>query len=125
MVSANRAKKYTTKIGQYTGTSNTSEKVQNRATKVARVDESLCENEDVLMRNINLVSASIGHEAHQNCHSGRRRTKGLNSSSRCEGRGLITGSPPSSISSAMRSSCSEGSNLGWRKARRRLRRYIA
>jgi hypothetical protein len=122
MVSAKRAKKYITKIGQYTGTSKTSEKVQHRATKVARVDESLCENENMLMRNSNYVSTN---EAHQNCHSGRRRTKGLNSSSRCEGSGLKTGSPPSSISSAMRSSCSEGSNLGWRKARRRFRRYMA
>ena len=62
---------------------------------------------------------------HQNCHSGSLRTKGRNSSSRCEGSsGPISSVPPSS-SSASRSSCREGSNLGCRKARRRLRRYIA
>jgi hypothetical protein len=41
MVKANKMKKYMTKMGQYTGTSNASESVQNRATTVARVEESL------------------------------------------------------------------------------------
>jgi hypothetical protein len=42
MVNAKRMKKYIRRIGQYTGMSNASENVQNSATSVARVDESLC-----------------------------------------------------------------------------------
>jgi hypothetical protein len=79
---------------------------------------------------------------HQNCHSGNLLTNGLNSSSPlcspiplCPPKpipsppsaesAVADSGPPSSISSARRSSWREGSNLGWRKARRRLRRYIA
>jgi hypothetical protein len=41
IVNANKTKKYTTRIGQYTGTSNNSENVQTNAMRVARVDDSL------------------------------------------------------------------------------------
>ena len=99
IVSVNKIQKYKTRIGQYTGTSNASKIVHTVAIKIARVEDS------------------------QKFHSGRRRTKGLNSSSFCEGR-LGMASIPSSISSAWRSASSDGSNFGWRKARSRFRRYI-
>jgi hypothetical protein len=41
IVRANSTKKYMTRMGQYTGTSNISEVVQNMAMRVARVEESL------------------------------------------------------------------------------------
>lgn len=50
---------------------------------------------------------------YQNLNSGSRRIKGLNSSD-------LVGSVPSSISSSIASL--EGSNLGWRKARKRFSR---
>ena len=102
-----------TRMGQYTGTSNASEKVQKTAMIVARVDESLCEAQT--MRN-----EQEQQKAHQNCHSGSLRTKGLNSSSRADGSEVS--SPPPSISSARRSSCREGSNFGCRNANRRFSR---
>ena len=116
MVRRKRTKKYTTRIGQYTGTSNISKNEHTIAISVARVADSLCGE----------VSAHVHRDdggevaAYQNCHSGRRRTNGRNSSSREEGRGEGS-SPPSSISSAGRSSWSEGSKRGWRNARKRLR----
>jgi len=89
MVNTNKTQKYITRIGQYTGTSNTAENVMKKEIKVARVVDN------------------------QNCHSGRRRTNGRNSSSRVLGRGEgVSLSPPSS-SSAIRSSWREGSNFGW------------
>ncbi len=42
MVRAKRTKKYTTRMGQYTGTSNISKKVAKTAKTVARVADSLC-----------------------------------------------------------------------------------
>lgn len=53
----------------------------------------------------------------QNLNSGNRRMKGRNSSSAFVGK---ADGPPFSISS----SSTEGSNLGVKKARKRLRRYI-
>ena len=54
---------------------------------------------------------------YQNLNSGNRRMKGLNSSS------CLVGSPPADPSSISLSMTSfEGSNLGWRKARKRFRR---
>lgn len=50
----------------------------------------------------------------QNLNSGRRRMKGRNSSS------FLVGSAPSSMS--LSSASLDGSNLGWRKARKRLSR---
>lgn len=67
--------KYRTRIGQYTGTSNAVNREQKIAMEIERVEES------------------------QKFHSGRRLTKGLNSSSFCEGK-LGIASSPSSISSA-------------------------
>ena len=88
---------------------------ERRARRREPIDQQCCQTGD------NMLSQA-GEKAHQNCHSGSRRTKGLNSSSRWEGRGDAAPSAPSSRSSARRSSCSEGSNLGCRKARSRLRR---
>lgn len=53
---------------------------------------------------INMRGLCGPQQTHQNCHSGRRRTKGRNSSSLWEGKGLASASPPPSISSARRSS---------------------
>src|SRR5258708_27817597 len=47
IVNAKSTQKYTTKIGQNTGTSNASESVESRARMVARVAESLGESQDV------------------------------------------------------------------------------
>ena len=56
---------------------------------------------------------------YQNLNSGRRRMNGRNSSS------CFVGSPPADPSSISLSTASLlGSNLGCRKARKRLRRYI-
>jgi hypothetical protein len=41
MVKMNKTQKYITRIGQYTGTSNTVEKVMKKETRVARVVDSL------------------------------------------------------------------------------------
>lgn len=60
----------------------------------------------------------------QNWNSGRRRMKGLNSSSLSSlppGLGLVVGSPgaPSSTSCSARSCSKEGSNFGVKKAKKR------
>jgi hypothetical protein len=87
---------YTTRTGQNTGTLNTSNQVHRKPMATALV------------------------ALYQNLNSGRRRIKGRNSSSRVVGRGERWESPSSRPSSWVR----EGSNLGWRKARKRFRRYI-
>ena len=96
LVNVNRIIQYTTNTGQNTGTLNSSDHVHAKAMVIARV--ALC----------------------QNLNSGKRRMNGRNSSSRVVGRGDFMESPSSRPSSCER----EGSNLGWRNARKRLRRYI-
>lgn len=84
---------YMTRTGQKTGTLKISNQLQAKPMVMARVAQ------------------------YQNLNSGSRRMKGLNSSS------FLTGSPPAEPSSMSWSISSlEGSNLGVRKARKRLRR---
>lgn len=95
MVKNTRINQYTTRTGQKTGRLKISLQLQAKAMQTARVAEC------------------------QNLNSGRRRTKGLNSSS------LLVGSEeePAGMPSSMSVSDSrEGSNLGEMKARKRLRR---
>jgi hypothetical protein len=94
LVRVNRMIQYTTKTGQNTGTLKISNQVQRKPMEIALV--ALC----------------------QNLNSGSRRMKGLNSSSRFIGRGDLASAPSSSASDSF----IDGSNLGWRKARKRLRR---
>lgn len=82
-----------TRTGQKTGTLKTSNQLHRKEMATARVAEC------------------------QNLNSGRRRMKGRNSSSCFVGR---VPAAPSSMSLSRASL--EGSNLGWRKARKRLRR---
>ena len=84
---------YITSTGQNTGMLKISNQLQTKEMATARVAEC------------------------QNLNSGRRRMKGLNSSSCLVGR---VPTEPSSISLSRASL--EGSNLGVRKARKRLRR---
>lgn len=84
---------YMTRTGQKTGMLKISKKVQKKEMVMARVAQ------------------------YQNLNSGSRRIKGLNSSSDLVGR---VPTAPSSISLSRASL--EGSNLGWRKARKRLSR---
>lgn len=86
--------KYTTNTGQNTGTLNIVHQVQKKAMAIALVLEC------------------------QNLNSGNLRMKGRNSSSCFVGRVGCETSPSSRVSFSVR----EGSNLGWRKARKRLRR---
>jgi hypothetical protein len=84
---------YMTRTGQKTGTLKTSNQLHTKEIRTARVAEC------------------------QNLNSGKRRMKGRNSSSCFVGREPAA---PSSISFSIASL--EGSNFGWRKARKRLRR---
>ena len=84
---------YMSRTGQKTGTSKISNQVQTKEMVMALVAQ------------------------YQNLNSGRRRMKGLNSSSWRVGR---VPTEPSSISLSMASL--EGSNLGERNARNRFRR---
>ena len=95
LVNENRIKKYTTNTGQNTGTLNIENHVHAKLIAIALVAEC------------------------QNLNSGSRLMKGLNSSSFLVGR-LLPASPSSRPSSWVR----EGSIFGWRKARKRLRRYM-
>ena len=82
-----------TNTGQNTGTSKIEKKVQTKPMVMALVAEC------------------------QNLNSGSLLIKGLNSSP------CLVGRPPASPSSISLSMASfDGSNLGWRKARKRLRR---
>lgn len=84
---------YMTRTGQKTGTLKISNQLQKKAITMTRVAEC------------------------QNLNSGSRRMNGRNSSS------CFVGSPPAEPSSISLSIASlEGSNLGCRKARKRLRR---
>lgn len=84
---------YMTRTGQKTGTLKISNQLQKKLMTMALVAQ------------------------YQNLNSGRRRMKGLNSSS------CFVGSVPTDPSSISLSIASfEGSNLGWRNARKRLRR---
>lgn len=93
LVRKNRMNQYITKTGQKTGTLNISNQLQKKASAMTVVAEC------------------------QNLNSGRRRMKGRNSSSDFVG---SDPTEPSSISVSMASL--DGSNLGWRKARKRLSR---
>lgn len=93
LVRTKRIIQYMTRTGQKTGMLKSSKKVQKKEMVTARVAQ------------------------YQNLNSGRRRINGLNSSSRLVGRVPMD---PSSISWSTASF--EGSNLGWRKARNKLRR---
>lgn len=86
---------YITRTGQNTGTLKTSNQLQKKPITMTRVAEC------------------------QNLNSGRRRMNGRNSSS-----DLVGSDPtaPSSISLSMASL--DGSNLGCKKARKRLSRYM-
>ena len=86
---------YMTRTGQKTGTLKISNQAHTNEMATARVAEC------------------------QNLNSGRRRTKGLNSSSLLVGREEEPAGMPSSMSV---SDSREGSNLGEMKARKRLRR---
>lgn len=94
LVNTNRIIQYTTRTGQKTGISNIGSQAQRKPMAMARVAEC------------------------QNLNSGRRRMKGLNSSSFLVGRLGEPASPSSRPSSCVR----EGSNLGVRKARKRFSR---
>lgn len=93
LVKTKRIIQYMTKMGQKTGMLKNSKKVQKKEMATALVAQ------------------------YQNLNSGRRRMKGLNSSSCFVGR---VPTEPSSISWSRASL--EGSNLGWRKAKNRLSR---
>src|ERR1700760_79600 len=94
LVKKNRISQYMTKTGQKTGRSKAVKKLQKSEMTTALVAEN------------------------QNLNSGRRRTKGLNSSSSLVGKPpALPSSTPSSPSSAR-----DGSNLGDMKARKMLRR---
>lgn len=93
LVNVKRINQYTTRTGQNTGTSKIENQVQRNPMEMALVAE------------------------YQNLNSGRRLMNGLNSSS------CFVGSPPAAPSSISLSIASfEGSNFGWRKARKRLSR---
>lgn len=93
LVKTKRMNQYMSKMGQNTGTLKISNQLQTNEMAIARVAEC------------------------QNLNSGRRRMKGRNSSS------CLVGRPPAAPSSISLSMISfEGSNLGWRKARKRLSR---
>ena len=95
LVMPNSNNQYTTNTGQKTGTLKISHHEQQNAITTALV------------------------AAYQNLNSGRRRIKGRNSSSCLLGSvGSFELSPSSRPSSWVR----EGSNLGWRKARKRFKR---
>lgn len=93
LVRTKRIIQYMTKTGQKTGMLKNSKKVQTKEMAMALVAQ------------------------YQNLNSGRRRMKGLNSSSCLVGR---VPTAPSSISWSRASF--EGSNLGWRKAKNKLSR---
>jgi hypothetical protein len=92
LVSPNSINQYTTNTGQKTGRLNTSNQLQRKPIATALVVE------------------------YQNLNSGRRRTKGRNSSS------WVGRAPPAIPSSMPSSASSEGSNFGEMKARKRFRR---
>ena len=94
LVKENRTNQYITNTGQKTGKLKISKKLQNRLNAIALV--ALC----------------------QNLNSGNRRMNGRNSSSCFVGSTLCDDSPSSRPSLSLM----EGSNFGWRKARKRLRR---
>ena len=93
LVRKNNMNQYMSRTGQKTGTLKTSNQLQTKESATARVAQ------------------------YQNLNSGRRRMKGLNSSSERVGR---VPTEPSSISLSMASL--EGSNLGERKAKKRFSR---
>jgi hypothetical protein len=70
IVKAKSTQKYTTRIGQNTGTSNASESVERKAITVARVAESLRRGQDRYRHRIHK------RVTYQKFHSGRRRTNG-------------------------------------------------
>lgn len=94
LVKKNKINQYITNTGQNTGISKTLNHEHTNEIAIARVAEC------------------------QNLNSGRRRMNGRNSSSCLMGRDELPASPSSRPSSWVR----EGSNLGERKARKRLRR---
>jgi hypothetical protein len=71
---AKSAKKYPTRIGQYTGTSNTSNPVQKSAMRVARVVDNL-------YRFQMQIKSIMVNDTCQKFHSGNLLMNGLNSSS--------------------------------------------
>ncbi len=92
LVKTNRMIQYMTRTGQKTGTLKISNQLHTKAMTMARVAQ------------------------YQNLNSGNRRMKGRNSSS------LLVGRIPTEPSSMASSVVSLGSNLGCRKARKRLSR---